>query len=176
MIRALGILGIVCAMAGGVLADARHKTRPPNIVFFLADDLGQRDLGCYGSTFYETPHLDRMAREGARFTRAYTRLSGLFAHPGKPSHGEVSATNGHHRLHRRSAAAPMEAQYSPSSGALCRPPGPPGNHAGRSLQRSGLQDILCGQVASGTRIPLARKSRLRFQLRRNRPGRPLRRQ
>lgn len=68
MIRALGILGIVCAMAGGVLADARHKTRPPNIVFFLADDLGQRDLGCYGSTFYETPHLDRMAREGARFT------------------------------------------------------------------------------------------------------------
>jgi len=71
MIRALGILGIVCAMAGGVLADARHKTRPPNIVFFLADDLGQRDLGCYGSTFYETPHLDRMAREGARFTRAY---------------------------------------------------------------------------------------------------------
>ena len=46
-------------------------TRPPNIVFFLADDLGQRDLGVYGSTFYETPHLDRLAREGARFTSAY---------------------------------------------------------------------------------------------------------
>lgn len=44
---------------------------PPNIVFFLADDLGQRDLGCYGSTFYETPHLDRLAREGMRFTDAY---------------------------------------------------------------------------------------------------------
>ena len=43
----------------------------PNIIFFLADDLGQRDLGCYGSTFYETPHLDRLAREGARFTDAY---------------------------------------------------------------------------------------------------------
>ena len=43
----------------------------PNVVFFLADDLGQRDLGCYGSTFYETPHLDRLAREGARFTDAY---------------------------------------------------------------------------------------------------------
>ena len=43
----------------------------PNIVFFLADDLGQRDLGCYGSTFYETPNLDRLAREGARFTDAY---------------------------------------------------------------------------------------------------------
>lgn len=43
----------------------------PNIVFFLADDLGQRDLGCYGSTFYETPNLDRLARDGARFTDAY---------------------------------------------------------------------------------------------------------
>lgn len=43
----------------------------PNIVFFLVDDLGQRDLGCYGSTFYETPHLDRLAREGALFTDAY---------------------------------------------------------------------------------------------------------
>jgi len=43
----------------------------PNIVFFLADDLGQRDLGSYGSTFYETPNLDRLAREGARFTDAY---------------------------------------------------------------------------------------------------------
>jgi arylsulfatase A-like enzyme len=46
-------------------------TSPPNIVFILADDLGQRDLGCYGSTFYETPNLDRLAVQGARFTDAY---------------------------------------------------------------------------------------------------------
>ncbi|SKB01101.1 Arylsulfatase A [Prosthecobacter debontii] len=43
----------------------------PNIVFFLVDDLGQRDIGCYGSTFYETPNVDRLAKEGARFTDAY---------------------------------------------------------------------------------------------------------
>jgi arylsulfatase A-like enzyme len=43
----------------------------PNVLFLLADDLGQRDLGSYGSTFYETPHLDRLARDGARFTEAY---------------------------------------------------------------------------------------------------------
>jgi arylsulfatase A-like enzyme len=43
----------------------------PNVVFFLVDDLGQRDLGCYGSEFYETPNLDRLAAEGARFTNAY---------------------------------------------------------------------------------------------------------
>ena len=50
---------------------ANHGPRPPNIIFFLADDLGRQDLGAYGSTFYETPHLDRLAREGARFTDAY---------------------------------------------------------------------------------------------------------
>lgn len=43
----------------------------PNIVFFLADDLGQRDLGAYGSTFHETPNLDRLAVEGMLFTDAY---------------------------------------------------------------------------------------------------------
>ena len=43
----------------------------PNLVFFLADDLGWADLGCYGSTFYETPNLDRLAKQGMRFTDAY---------------------------------------------------------------------------------------------------------
>ncbi|MCH2181760.1 MAG: sulfatase [Mariniblastus sp.] len=45
--------------------------RLPNIVFFLVDDLGWRDLGCYGSPLYETPHLDRLAQDGVRFTDAY---------------------------------------------------------------------------------------------------------
>ncbi len=43
----------------------------PNIVFFLIDDLGWRDLACYGSTFYETPNLDRLASQGMLFTDAY---------------------------------------------------------------------------------------------------------
>jgi len=59
---------IVIFAACGATAFAAPK---PNIVFFLADDLGQRDLGSYGSTFYETPNLDRMAKDGARFTDAY---------------------------------------------------------------------------------------------------------
>jgi arylsulfatase A-like enzyme len=53
------------------LARAAAPARPPNILVFLADDLGRQDLGSYGSTFYETPHLDRLAREGARFTDGY---------------------------------------------------------------------------------------------------------
>lgn len=43
----------------------------PNIVIILADDLGWADLGCYGADLHETPHLDRLAREGVRFTDAY---------------------------------------------------------------------------------------------------------
>ncbi len=43
----------------------------PNIVLILIDDLGARDLGCFGSSFYETPNLDRLAEAGVRFDRAY---------------------------------------------------------------------------------------------------------
>lgn len=45
--------------------------RPPNVVLFLVDDLGWSDLGCYGSRFHETPHIDALAAKGLRFTQAY---------------------------------------------------------------------------------------------------------
>lgn len=47
------------------------KIRPPNVVLILVDDLGWADLGCYGSTFHETPNLDALAKRGALFTDAY---------------------------------------------------------------------------------------------------------
>ncbi len=43
----------------------------PNLLLILADDLGWADLGCYGADLHETPHLDRLARSGVRFTQAY---------------------------------------------------------------------------------------------------------
>lgn len=45
--------------------------RPQNIVLFLIDDLGWMDLGCQGSTYYQTPNVDKLAAEGVRFTDAY---------------------------------------------------------------------------------------------------------
>lgn len=45
--------------------------RKPNFIFILIDDMGVRDLTCYGSTFYETPNIDRLAAEGMMFTDAY---------------------------------------------------------------------------------------------------------
>ena len=44
----------------------------PNIIFIMADDLGYGDLGCFGQELIKTPELDRMAREGMKFTRFYS--------------------------------------------------------------------------------------------------------
>ncbi len=52
-------------------AVARAEERPPNIVFFLIDDLGWTDLGCMGSDYYETPNIDRLAAGGLLFSNAY---------------------------------------------------------------------------------------------------------
>jgi arylsulfatase A-like enzyme len=59
------------SMFGAALLVAAEK-RPPNIVVFLVDDLGATDLGCFGSTFYETPNVDRLAAGGMRFTAAHS--------------------------------------------------------------------------------------------------------
>lgn len=48
------------------------ESRPPNIVFVLVDDLGYADLGCQGAKDIRTPHIDRLAREGVRFTDFYS--------------------------------------------------------------------------------------------------------
>ncbi len=51
-------------------AEAQANTRP-NIVLIMADDLGYGHLGCYGQQHIRTPHLDRLAERGVRFTNAY---------------------------------------------------------------------------------------------------------
>lgn len=55
----------------GFSAAAAAAENPPNILFILTDDQGWPTLGCYGSKQVPTPHLDQLAREGARFTDAY---------------------------------------------------------------------------------------------------------
>ncbi len=72
-VRALSVLLAALACMGfcnETFADDATPTKP-NIVFFLIDDLGWADLGCYGSRYYETPRIDELAAQGMRFTDAY---------------------------------------------------------------------------------------------------------
>ena len=62
---ALALCGILLAGFSALLAAAE---RPPNIIFILADDLGWTDLSCFGSKYYETPNIDRLASQGMRLT------------------------------------------------------------------------------------------------------------
>jgi hypothetical protein len=62
---ALATAGVACAQS----ANDKHK---PNVVVVFVDDLGGTDLGCYGSKFYETPNIDRLAEQGVLFSRAYS--------------------------------------------------------------------------------------------------------
>ena len=55
----------------GSLARAQTPARRPNIVFILADDMGYADISCYGRRDLQTPNIDRIAAQGARFTQAY---------------------------------------------------------------------------------------------------------
>src|SRR5436190_9071969 len=55
-----------------IVAPLRAQTKKPNIIFVLADDLGWTDVACFGSKYYETPNIDRLAAEGVKFTSGYT--------------------------------------------------------------------------------------------------------
>lgn len=63
-------LSVLLLLLSGLTAPAAGAERP-NIVLMFVDDLGYADLGCYGATGWETPHLDELARQGRKFTNFY---------------------------------------------------------------------------------------------------------
>jgi len=67
--RAAGAAALAAASCAGPAAAQRRKA--PNIIYIMADDLGQYDLGCCGGRHILTPHIDRLATEGVRFTQCY---------------------------------------------------------------------------------------------------------
>jgi len=64
------LLSVSCASLP--LARYGYTSRPPNIIFIMADDLGYGELGCYGQEKILTPNIDRLAAEGLRFTQCYS--------------------------------------------------------------------------------------------------------
>lgn len=73
----LWVVGGLASFANGLNAE----DVPPNIVFMFADDLGYGDLGCYGHPYAKTPHLDRLASQGTRFTQFY--VTGVTCNPSR---------------------------------------------------------------------------------------------
>lgn len=66
---------IIFALSHGLTANEKTSERPPNIVFIFADDMGFGDLSCYGAHLIKTPHIDKLATEGIRFTDAHSAAS-----------------------------------------------------------------------------------------------------
>src|SRR5688572_23063892 len=68
-------LAVATLLLSGAALRAADPPRRPNVVVILADDLGWTDLACYGSDLHQTPHLDRLAKDGMRFTQNYSACS-----------------------------------------------------------------------------------------------------
>ena len=64
-----GLVALTSWIIFGTFVSSANAARP-NVIFILADDLGWAELGCYGNTFNETPNIDKVARQGLRFTDA----------------------------------------------------------------------------------------------------------
>jgi len=69
-LHAVGISAAATSLPA--MARAAKADRPPNLIVIMADDLGAKELGCYGNTKHKTPHLDRLAKTGVKFETCYT--------------------------------------------------------------------------------------------------------
>ena len=72
-------ISLTCLISRLYLCNSRNRSKnstqapkKPNVIVILADDLGYGDLKCYGAKNVETPHVDKLASEGIRFTNAHT--------------------------------------------------------------------------------------------------------
>ena len=72
LLLALALAALLAGCRAAPARDAAPPRRAPNIVLVFADDLGSGELGCYGQRKIATPNIDRLAREGARFTQFYS--------------------------------------------------------------------------------------------------------
>ena len=72
LVTCIGLLALFFLATAAPGRSYAAETRAPNVIFFLVDDLGWTDVGCFGSQFYETPAIDQLAKEGVRFDNAYS--------------------------------------------------------------------------------------------------------
>jgi arylsulfatase A-like enzyme len=116
---------LLSVLVTGLFLFSAHAEKRPNVLFIVVDDLGWKDTGCYGSTFYKTPNVDRLAATGMRFTDAYsanplcspTRASIMTGR--YPVRTGFTAASGHvpgeHKHHENDKADPDQRAAGPSS-------------------------------------------------------------
>ena len=136
--RRLTAVMLLIAWISGIGSAPVEAAERPNIVFILADDLGWGELGCYGQTKIRTPHIDRLASQGMRFTNAYsgapvcapsrcTLMTGLhLGHAqvrgnkqatgadGKPGEGQHPLTRQPVNVRRPNLRLPITAEFPPA--------------------------------------------------------------
>lgn len=118
-IEGLALSGGILSATGDLLFNrvvhARSGHKPPNVVFIFIDDMGWRDVGFMGSRYYETPHIDKIARQGMIFTNAYSNapncaparaclMSGQYG----PRHGVYTVNNSDRGPSKRRKLIPIE--------------------------------------------------------------------
>jgi arylsulfatase A-like enzyme len=106
---------MVCVALGSVMAHAAEPSRP-NILFIMTDDHAAQALSCYGSNRNQTPHLDRIAKEGMRFDRFFVTNSICTPSRAVMLTGKYSHLNGVPVFNHLDPAAPNVAKYLQSAG------------------------------------------------------------
>ena len=114
--------GVACVAWALFVLGAQAAPARPNIIFFLVDDMGWMDCGAYGSQYYETPNIDRLAKQGMLFRQAYaqplcspTRAS-ILTGQHSARHRITSATG--HQPPQRSDEELMSAKTGPNAPLL----------------------------------------------------------
>lgn len=140
-------ISLLAGILLGCATPTPPQQRPPNIVLIVADDLGWTDTGAYGSRYYETPNIDRLAREGMRFTNAYANpncaptraalLTGRYS----PRTGIYTVGSGDrgHEQYRKMQAAPNQTNLPLSEVTF-----------GESFELAGYQTAQMGKWHMGT--------------------------
>ena len=103
MNRPLLLIACCCLSCFAIPGTIAAASSPPNIVIILADDLGYGDVSCYGATKIKTPNIDRLAREGMKFSDAHTAASVC-----SPSRYGLMTGRSPWRLHRKGNSYTLE--------------------------------------------------------------------